>query len=80
MDMGVDYERVSGPTFARGKRVVVFEGTGQRLYPALQFEDGSWYREDSKEMVRLIRAGRIDELRERAHAEPAPPPDKPEPK
>jgi hypothetical protein len=79
IDMGVDYERVPGPAMSRGKRVVVLEGTGQQLYPALQFEDGSWYREESKEMERRIRAGRLDELRPRAQSRPAPPPAEPEP-
>ena len=58
MDMGVDYERVPGPV-SRGKRDKLAEGTGQRLYPAIQFEDGSWYREESKEMERRIREGRL---------------------
>lgn len=57
-DMGIEYERVSGP-MARGKREAVFEGTGQRLYPAIQLEDGSWYRDESKEMERTIREGRL---------------------
>lgn len=63
-DMGVEYERVPGP-LARGRRTAVIEGTGQHLYPAIQFEDGSWYREQSKAMERTIREGR---LRERAAA------------
>ena len=60
MDMGIDYERVPGP-LSRGKREVVFEGTGQRLYPDIQFEDGSWYREEAKDMERTIREGRLME-------------------
>ena len=44
---------------AASKREAVFSGTGQRLYPAIQFEDGSWYREESKEMERTIRAGEL---------------------
>jgi hypothetical protein len=31
------------------------------LYPAIQFEDGSWYREQSKEMEKTIRAGKLME-------------------
>ena len=58
MDMGVEYERVPGPV-SRSKRDAIAEGTGQRLYPAIQFEDGSWYREESKEMERRIREGRL---------------------
>ncbi len=60
MDMGVDYERVPGPV-SRKKRTVMLEGTGQVLYPAIQFEDGSWYREESRDMERTIRAGGLME-------------------
>ena len=35
--------------------------TGQPLYPAIEFEDGSWYREESKEMARTIADGRLTE-------------------
>ena len=73
IDMGVNYECVPGPALARVRRVAVLEGTGQRLYPALQFEDRSWYREESKEMERRVRAGRLDELHRWAHAQPAGP-------
>jgi hypothetical protein len=58
MDMGIDYERVPGP-LRRGKRTVVQQGTGQNAYPAIQFEDGTWYREESKDMERRIREGRL---------------------
>jgi hypothetical protein len=37
------------------------EHTGQRLYPAIEFENGTWYREESKEMVRTIRDGKLME-------------------
>jgi hypothetical protein len=57
-EMGIEYERVPGP-LRRGKREAVFTGTGQRLYPAIQFEDGSWYRAESKEMERTVRAGEL---------------------
>src|SRR5262245_49906265 len=60
MDMGVEYERVPGPN-SRGKRDAIVEGTGQKKYPAIQFEDGTWYREESKEMERAIREGRLME-------------------
>ena len=62
-ETGIEYERIPGP-LSRGRREAVFAGTGQRLYPAVQFEDGSWYRAESKEMVRAIRAG---ELMSKAH-------------
>jgi hypothetical protein len=58
MDMGVDYERVPGPV-RRGKRDAIVAGAGQNLYPAIQFEDGTWYREQSKDMAARIRAGKL---------------------
>jgi hypothetical protein len=61
-DQGVDYEVVRGP-LSRGRRDVVQAGTGQSRYPAIQFEDGSWYRAESKEMERTIREGRLEERR-----------------
>ncbi len=67
LDMGIEYERVSGP-FARGKRTAVRAGTGQDRYPAIEFEDGSWYREEAADMERTIREGR---LMERAAGRPA---------
>jgi hypothetical protein len=57
-DMGIDYERVPGPS-SKPERTVLIEGTGQNKYPAIQFEDGSWYREESKDMERTIRAGSL---------------------
>ena len=57
-DAGIEYERVPGPV-RKGKRAVMVTGTGQRLYPAIQFENGTWYREESNEMVRTIAEGRL---------------------
>ena len=58
-DMGVGYEVVKESWPGRKGRTAVIEGTGQPLYPAIQFEDGSWYREESKDMARTIREGRL---------------------
>jgi hypothetical protein len=60
IDMGVDYERVPGPR-SKSDRTLIVEGTGQNKYPDIQFEDGTWYREESKEMERTIREGRLME-------------------
>ena len=57
-DQGIAYEVVAGPWRPKNRRAVI-EGTGQSLYPAIRFEDGSWYREESKEMVRSINEGRL---------------------
>ena len=62
MDMGIEYERVPGPR-RRDEREAIIAGTGQKLYPAIEFEDGTIYREESKEMARTIREGRLETAR-----------------
>jgi hypothetical protein len=57
-DMGIEYTAVGGP-LRRGKRDEMEEHTGQRLYPAIEFEDGTVYRAPSKEMAARIRAGEL---------------------
>ena len=65
-DAGVEYEVVTGPS-RPGRRVDLERLSGQRLYPVIEFEDGSVYREESKDMAATIRAGRLaDKRRERA--------------
>ena len=59
-DAGVDYEVVQGP-LARGKRERVKELSGQDQYPVIEFEDGSVYREQSSDMARTIREGKLRE-------------------
>jgi len=60
-EQGIEYEVVKGPWPSRKKRTAVIEGTGETAYPAIEFDDGSWYREESKEMERTIREGRLME-------------------
>jgi hypothetical protein len=57
-DMGIDFELAPGP-LRRGKRDMLREATGQSQYPAIQFEDGTWYREQSKDMEKRIREGKL---------------------
>ena len=57
-DRGIAYEVVPGPWRPKN-RAAVIEGTGQPLYPAIQFEDGGWYREESRDMARTISDGRL---------------------
>jgi glutaredoxin len=59
-DMGIEYERVNLPS-GRGKRDEIQSLSGQRKYPAIQFEDGSVYRAESKDMERTIRDGKLME-------------------
>jgi glutaredoxin len=67
-DMGIDYERVNLPT-GKGNRSDIEAITGQRKYPAIQFEDGSVYREESKDMEATIRAGKLMDKARGATAE-----------
>jgi glutaredoxin len=69
-DMGIEYERVNLPT-GRGKRDEIQSLSGQKKYPAIQFEDGSVYREESKEMERTIRDGKLMEKAAGETAAPA---------
>jgi len=62
-EQSIEYEIVKAPTFPRGRRKEVIEHTGQHHLPAIEFEDGSWYREDSAKMAEEISAGRLFEKR-----------------
>jgi len=57
-EQGIEYEVVTGP-LRPGKRDELQELSGQRKYPAIEFEDGSVYREESKDMAAKIRAGKL---------------------
>lgn len=57
---GIEYELVVGPE-RRSKRDRLEALSGQRLYPVIEFEDGTSYRADSKEMAARIAAGDLPE-------------------
>jgi glutathione S-transferase len=59
---GVDYEVVPGPVRG-GKRDELEQLSGQRKYPVIEFDDGSIYREESKDMAARIRDGKLFEAR-----------------
>ena len=61
-DAGVEYEVVTHPIW-RHKRQAMIELSGQKYYPVIEFEDGSVYSEQSKDMAATIRAGQLDEKR-----------------
>ena len=69
-DQGIDYEVVKGP-LRRGKRDDVQRLSGQSAYPTIEFEDGTGYREESADMAKRIRDGRLFEGQGQA---PSPPP------
>jgi glutathione S-transferase len=57
-DAGVPYEHVKEPV-RHSKRTAVVEATGQAKLPAIELEDGTWVREESKELIRQIQAGEL---------------------
>jgi glutathione S-transferase len=57
-EQGIEYEVVKGP-LRPGKRDDLEQLTGQRKYPAIEFEDGTTYRAESKEMAERIRSGEL---------------------
>jgi glutathione S-transferase len=59
-EAGIEYELAPGP-MSRGKRDEIEKLTGQRLYPVIEFEDGTVYREESRAMAARIREGKLFE-------------------
>ena len=59
-EQGVDYEVVKVP-MRRGARTEVKALSGQAVVPVIEFEDGTAYRAESKEMAERIREGRLFE-------------------
>src|ERR1700704_2088512 len=55
---GLDYEVVKHPA-SRSKRTEYIELTGQKLFPAIQLDDGTVIRRESKELAEMIRSGQI---------------------
>ena len=55
-EQGIEYEVVKGP-LRPSKRDDLERLSGQRKYPVIEFEDGTAYRDESKEMADRIRTG-----------------------
>ena len=49
-DAGVEYEIVRELPLLRWRRKAVIAGTGEGKLPAIELEDGSWYRKESGEI------------------------------
>ena len=58
---GIDYEIVKGPV-RRSRRESLQRLSGQRLYPVIEFENGSIYREESADMAARIRSGELSPM------------------
>jgi glutaredoxin len=59
-EAGIEYEVVK-QSHLRGRRTEYEELTGQRLLPAIELEDGTVVREESKDLAARIREGRMRE-------------------
>ena len=59
-EQGIEHEVVMGP-LRRTQRDELEKLSGQRKYPVIEFEDGTVYREESKDMAERIRSGRLME-------------------
>ena len=60
-DQGIEYEIVKEPVLPRSRRKDVIQLSGQERLPVIEFEDGSGYRAESREMAETINAGRLFE-------------------
>jgi glutathione S-transferase len=68
-EQGIDYETVKGP-IRPGKRSELQRISGQRLYPVIEFDNGTAYRAESADMAATIRSGKLDEKRGRGRVPP----------
>jgi glutathione S-transferase-like protein len=59
-DAGIEYEVVKHSA-RRGRRDDYVELTGTKLLPAVELEDGTVIREESKDLAARIREGRLRE-------------------
>jgi glutathione S-transferase len=60
-EAGVDYEIVKHPAFPRSKRAAYIELTGgEKALPAIQLEDGTLIREESKDLAARVRDRRLN--------------------
>ena len=58
-EASISYEIVKHPAFPRSKRTENIALTGQKLMPAIELEDGSVIRLQSKQLVELIQSGQL---------------------
>jgi glutaredoxin len=57
-EQGIEYEVIKGP-LRRGQRDALEKLSGQRQYPVIELDDGTVYREQSKDMAARIRRGEL---------------------
>jgi glutaredoxin len=61
---GVEYEVVQeGSARKSSSRANTIQRTGQKKFPWIEFGDGSVYREESADMAKTIKSGKLEEKR-----------------
>ena len=70
-EQGVEYEVVRH-TWAPWGREDIERISGQKKYPVIEFEDGTVYRDESKEMAARIRSGNLRQADTRSATEASP--------
>ena len=70
-DQGVEYEVVTEPTMPRSRRKDVIRMSGQKMLPVIEFEDGSAYRAESKDMAETVNSGKLFEQQRSGEASAA---------
>jgi glutathione S-transferase len=58
-ESGVDYEIVKHPAFPRGRRTELIAKSGQKQLPAIELDDGTVIREQSKDLAARVREGNL---------------------
>ncbi len=66
-DRGIEYEIVTEPYLPRRRRKELIGLSGQVLLPVVEFQDGSTYRAESKDMAAAIYESRLFEHRGQRH-------------
>jgi glutathione S-transferase len=60
-EAGIEYEVVKHPPFRKSKRTDYIELTGgDATLPAIELEDGTVIREESKDMAERVKEGRLE--------------------
>ena len=58
-EQGIVYEVVKEPLLPKSRRENVERLSGQHLFPVIEFEDGTVYRAESRDMAAGIHAGEL---------------------
>jgi glutaredoxin len=57
-EQGIEYDLVKHG-YGKGRRPEVVALSGQKLLPVIELEDGTVYREESKDMAARVRSGEL---------------------